>query len=65
MHVCSQWTQLDVLQSYGGWLLWVIFIGGFKGSWTLCFGALWCESEIIFMIMVAFLPGRTDEEMSF
>jgi hypothetical protein len=31
MHVCSQWTQMDVLQLYGGWL-WVIFIGGFKGS---------------------------------
>jgi len=43
MHVCSQWTQLDVFQSYGGWLLCVIFIGGFKGSWTLCgtsFGTL-------------------------
>ena len=59
---------MDVLQSYGGWLLGVIFIGGFKGSWTLCgtsFGALWCESEIIFIIMVAFLHGLTDEEFSF
>jgi hypothetical protein len=59
---------MDVLQSYGSWLLWVIFIGGFKGSWTLCgtnFGDLWFESEIIFTITVAFLHGLTDEELSF
>jgi hypothetical protein len=36
MYVCSQWTQLDALRSYGGWLLWVIFIGGFKGLWIVC-----------------------------
>jgi hypothetical protein len=41
--MCTFTVDTDVLQLYGGWLLWVIFSGGFKGSWTLCgtsFGAL-------------------------